>query len=267
MIVIFWVTLAVLLALGSALAVSIAKKKMKPRWGRVPTEALGSATLAIANSRVVAYLYESTDFTPARAMPLIVVVPSRGTRHPAAEHWAAHFALQGYATVLVDHARVKGTLADFTREIVACFQSIKEGAAKRENVDTGAIALFSLHEPSAAALEIAMNDRAVKVVAALSAPSLLQDGNRPSKDLECTVLLAHCKDNKRVPVEAFHENKDALGLGETDYLLLDHGGATFLGQEAVVAGFVSIRFKQVLEPTYPQITNKHATHGGTEGHE
>ena len=103
MIILFWI-LAIFLVAGftyfTIRIIIMRYAKKYRRWGRVLTDNLiiEEKSFKISDTLTVkGWSYGSTDFIDyEHKMPGVIVIPRRDKKYPYFEHWAAHFALQGY---------------------------------------------------------------------------------------------------------------------------------------------------------------------------
>ncbi|NMC07499.1 MAG: hypothetical protein GYA24_19955 [Candidatus Lokiarchaeota archaeon] len=255
MIIAFWIALGGITGAICVVLAATIKSLRKARWGIVATETMARRGLAIdaPGGSFKAYLYTSSDFDGAGAMPGMILLPDCGKKFPAFEHWAAIFALQGLPTLAIEiETGAKGIPGkDLVEGLVQAFPSFKKALIEHTEVDPGKIGVFAFGTPALAGLYAGAADGDVKAICCGGMPRF--DDNR-AKDANKKVFLVHCKDDEVAPLADFMSNKQALDLGNQDYLLLDRGGHEFISQEAVIAGFLSIKANRALQPRYKQFT-------------
>lgn len=253
MIIAFWIALAGILGAIGVLVVAIARSARLPRWGTVPTDQLQRVEVSLDGETGVAsraFVY-SSDVFGDRAMPGMILLPEQGAKHPSFEHWAAMLALQGYPTIAVELARAGTGGTGLVEAVASAIPACKDVLARHANVDMTRVGILGFGEPALAGLVAAGTDPAITIVACAAMP---RAGDGVLRAVRGKVVLVHCKDDAVVPLDGFQHNKDGLGLGIEEYLLLDLGGHGFLGQEAVIAGYLSIPIKKALQPRHKQFT-------------
>jgi len=253
MIIIFWIALAGILVAIGIIAASTIKTLRKPRWGIVPTDNLLKKEISIAagGKTFRGFVYTSTDFTESPPMPCMVVLPEREEEYPGFEHWATVFALQGFPTLAVDLHAAKMLAPEFLDVIGTAFPSFKQALAENANVDPSCFGILGFGESALAGLYASNTDDTVKAICCAGMPRA-----DPTRAINAMgrIFLAHCKDDTIAPLEGFMANKDTLGIGDRDYLLLNLGGHVLNSQEAVIAGYFSIIVHKMLGPHYKQFT-------------
>jgi dienelactone hydrolase len=253
MIIVFWIALAgILVAIGVAIASTI-KSLRTARWGLVPTETLRRWEISIdaPGGPYRAFLYTSTDFDDSPAMPGMVLLPDRGEKFPAFEHWAAVFALQGLPTLAVELVAKGVADKDLVEGLVRAFPTFKETLADNGKADRTRIGVLGFGVPALAGVYAGATDGDVKAVCCGGMPRV--DTTRAA-GAKGRVFLAHCKDDDSAPIADFAANKETLAIGEKEYLLLNLGGHKFLSQEMIVAGYFSIALNKALKTRYKQFT-------------
>jgi predicted esterase len=118
-------------------------------------------------------------------------------------------------------------------------------------IDRTKIGILGFGVPALAGLHAGSKDDDVKAICCAGMPRVNPDQGAGSKG---KVFLAHCKDDEVAPLDDFLVNKDVLGIGAQDYLLLEMGGHGFVSQEAVIAGYFSILIHKIFKPRYKQFT-------------
>jgi dienelactone hydrolase len=253
MIIVFWIALAgILVAIGVVIASTI-KTMRTPRWSNVPTDNLRRREIAVtaAGATYRAFLYTSTDFDDSPAMPGVILLPNRGEKFPAFEHWAACYALQGLPTLAVELVAKDVPDKQLVDVLVDAFPAFKKALVENSKVDGSRIGVVGFGVPALAGVYAGAKDNDVKAICCGGMPRL--DMAR-SEGTRGKIFLSHCKDDEFAPFEEFSSNKEALAIGELEYLLLDMGGHVFLSQEMVVAAFFSIALNKVMKPRYKQFT-------------
>ncbi len=254
MIIVFWITFIGIIVVSALILISIEKIKRKPRWGLVPTDNLRKDVIDIAtpSGTVKGYVYESTDSVSAGNDPFpgIVVLPRRDMRYPFFEHWGAHFALQGFTTLCIDTFDKKSPYDVFVARMASAWPAIKAELVKRKNVDPAKLVLFGECDSAEAAIHAGGSDQDVRLICTYGMREIDEHVSASAKG---KVVLGFCKDDEQVPVAQFHANKQKLGAGDHDYLLLDYGGHNMLSQEAVFSAFFSIKVHERLKPVYRQV--------------
>ncbi len=253
MIVVFWIALAGILGALAVVIASTVKAIRAPRWGYVLTETMRRREITVdaPGGRFKCFLYTSTDFDGSPAMPGMVLLPDRGERFPAFEHWASIFALQGLPTLAIQLTAKGITDQDLIEGIVRAFPTFKETIAEIGNADQTRIGILGFGVPALAGIYAGAADGDVKAICCAGMPRV--DATRAAGAKE-KAFLAHCKDDDLAPLADFMCNKDSLAVGEQGYLLLDLGGHKFISQEAVIAGYFSIPLNKALQPRYKQFT-------------
>ncbi|HME51998.1 MAG TPA: hypothetical protein VKM55_07260 [Candidatus Lokiarchaeia archaeon] len=253
MIIVFWIVLAGILVAIGITAASTIKTMRKPRWGIVPTDNLLKKEIIITTGGKTfhGFVYTSTDFTESPPMPGMLLLPDRDEKYPGFEHWAAIFALQGFPTLAVDLYGKKMLAAEFLDVVSTAFPSFKQALTENANVDPSGFGMLGFGESALAGLYAGSADDEVKAICCAGMPRA--DPSRVN-DAMGRIFLAHCKDDTMAPLDEFEANKDSLGVGDRDYLLLDLGGHGFISQEAVIAGYFSIPVHKMLGLYYKQFT-------------
>ncbi len=262
MIIVFWI-LAVFLVAGftyfTIRIIIMRWSKKYRRWGRVLTDNLIieeksfkiSDTLAIKG-----WSYGSTDFIDyEHKMPGVIVIPRRDRKYPYFEHWAAHFALQGYPTLAIEVKDKKLSTDEFVNKYRPILSIIKEEFIKDKRVDGNKIVYYGIEDSAKVALLEGLKDENVKVVCGISMPKI-EAPEIDKKDSQTTIYLVHCKDDKVVPITDCMHNVDLLKIPDDDYIVFDQGGHHLFSQEPIAAAYFSIRVKQELKPIYRQIIKK-----------
>jgi dienelactone hydrolase len=255
MIIVFWIAFVGILGAIGVAVVSILKTLRTPRWGPVLTETMKRRELSIdaPGGPYKAFLYTSADFDESTAMPGMIVLPDRGEKYPAFEHWASIFALQGFPTLAVELVAKGVSDQDFIEGIVRAFPAFKNKLIENAKVDESRIGIFGFGVPAVAGIYAGATDGDVKVICCAGMPRV--DPTRAA-GAKGKVFLAHCKNDGVAPILDFTGNKESLAIGEKEYLLLELGGHKFLSQEAVIAGYFSIPVNRALKPAYKQFTPK-----------
>nr|MDO8108740.1 hypothetical protein [Candidatus Sigynarchaeota archaeon] len=255
MIVVFWIALIGILGAIGVLIALIVKNKRTPRWGVIPTDHLQKKEVSIiARNQEKPYrgfLYQSTDFVESLPMPGMIVLPKRGTRYPAFEHWAAMLALQGFPVLAVELSDKKAPEQQYVDAVAGAVPAFKDVLVKTGKVIPSSIGIFGLGTSALAGVYASSTDPDVKIVCCSGMPKI--DASR-AKDVKGKIFIAQCKDDTAVPVEDFMHNKEVFGAGELSCLLLQYGGNDFIAQEAAISGFFSIAIHKTFKPRYKQFT-------------
>ncbi|MEX2682973.1 MAG: hypothetical protein Q6373_015390 [Candidatus Sigynarchaeota archaeon] len=252
-IVVFWIALAGILGAIGIVVVSIIRTLRAPRWGQVFTDNLQRKEIAITAGGTTyrAFLYTSTDFDDGPEMPGVILLPDRGVKYPAFEHWGACYGLQGLPTLAVELVAKGITDQQLVDKIVNAFPAFKKALVENAKVDGSRIGIVGFGIPALAGVYAGANDGDVKAICCGGIPRLDMERASGAKG---KIFLAHCKDDEVAPFADFKNNKDALGIDEKGYLLLDMGGHVFLSQEMIVAAFFSIAMNKAIKPRYKQFT-------------
>jgi dienelactone hydrolase len=253
MIIVFWIALAgILIAIGVVVA-STVKTMRTPRWSHVPTDNLRHREVVVtaAGATYRTFLYTSTDFDDSAAMPGVIFLPNCGEKYPAFEHWAACYALQGLPTLAVELVAKDVSDQQLVDVLVDAFPAFKKALVENSKVDGSRIGVVGFGVPALAGVYAGAKDDDVKVICCGGMPRL--DIAR-SEGARGRIFLAHCKDDESAPFTEFSSNKEALAIGEKDYLLLNLGGHVFLSQEMIAAAFFSIALNKTMKTRYKQFT-------------
>ncbi|GAB4331167.1 MAG: hypothetical protein Kow0069_38810 [Promethearchaeota archaeon] len=219
------------------------------RWGRVLTSDLvvKEVELSWTGGSGKAWAYGSTDFPEddpnARRMPGVLVLPRKEEKYPQFEHWGAHFALQGYPTLVADLSGKGGAPP---------LSSLLLPLSSLPRVDPESLVVLGMAESALIALDEGLDRPDVALVGGFSCPradpSTLERHAGKGR-----VVLVHCADDQVATLEDFRANADALKLENWEYLLLKGGGHLLLGQEPSALAFFSIVMKKKLDPAWPQV--------------
>lgn len=253
MIIVFWIAFVGILGAIAVVVASTVKSLRAPRWATVSTAMMQRQEVRVdaPGGPFKAFLYTSPDFEGAAAMPGMVVLPDRGEAYPAFEHWASIFALQGLPTLAIEVARKGVPDGDLVEGLVRAFPAFKQTLIERGKADHSRIGIFGFGVPALAGIYAGAVDGDVKAICCGGMPRV--DAGRAA-GARGKAFLVHCKDDDVAPLVDFTSNKESLAIGEQDYMLLDLGGHKFVSQEAVIAGFLSIKTNRALKPRYKQFT-------------
>ena len=262
MIIVFWI-IAIFLVAGftyfTIRIIIMRYNKIAKRWGRVLTDNLiiEEQAFKISDTETIkGWSYGSTDFIDyEHKMPGIIVIPRRDKKYPYFEHWAAHFALQGYPTLAIEVYDKKLPLQEFVTKYRPILKIIKQEFMKDKRVDTNKIVYYGVEDSAKLAILEGVEDEHVKIVCGISMPKV-ETAEIPKNRTNIDVFLVHCKDDKKIPLDIFEHNKKILNVGETDYILFDLGGHHILSQEPITAAYFSVQIKNKLQPIYRQIIKK-----------
>ncbi|MHA1715809.1 MAG: hypothetical protein ACTSXP_09195 [Promethearchaeota archaeon] len=255
MIVIFWISFLVIVAMISYLLIEIIKIKTRPRWGRIFTDNLKmeQRNIELDGKSLKSYFYTSTDFDYKDSRPGVIVLPRRDKKYPYFEHWGAHFALQGYPTLCVELFDKKSSLKEYVEKIVSAFPKIKKSLCSDPKVNSSKLACVGIEDSAEPAIYSTIVDDDFKIVFGISTGLL--DTKKIKNDTK-KIYLVHCKDDNVNPEHIFRENCQDLGIDADNYFLLDLGGRHMNSQEAVIAAYMSIKLKQTIQPVFEQIERK-----------
>nr|MDO8087354.1 hypothetical protein [Candidatus Sigynarchaeum springense] len=252
-IIVFWIALAGILGAIGIVVASTIKTARTPRWGQVFTENLRRKEIAVTAEGTTyrAFLYTSTDFDDSPEMPGVILLPDRGEKYPAFEHWAACYALQGLPTLAVELVAKGVPDQQLVESVLSAFPAFKNTLVENAKVDGSRIGVVGFGAAALAGTYAGAKDGDVKAICCAGMPRVDMDraGGARGK-----IFLAHCKDDEHAPLADFTSNKEALGIDEKGYLLLDLGGHVFLSQEMIVAAFFSIVMNKAMKPRYKQFT-------------
>lgn len=251
----FWITAIAILVVCGYIVFLIIKMLLTPRWGHIPSPHLEMEELEIPveGGTIRGFFYTSIDFKDSGKRPGVIVLPRNDKKYPYFEQWGAHYAFQGYPTLVVEVNNNVLKKGDFKKNLASAMDSIKNTICKKEKVDPNKLAYLGIEDAAEVAVLKGLNDEDVKVICCMGMSRLEKQKipNNPGK-----VFLAHCENDKVVPVEDFRKNCEILGLTGEDYLLYKFGGHHFLAQEPTTAAYFSIIMKSIFQPEFKQFVNK-----------
>lgn len=248
MIVVFWIALCTILALIAIFVAAIVRMKRTPRWGAVPTSNLihDTCNLVVNDDSLKVHVYTSRDFSYPNQLPGLIVLPGSTRTYPEYEHWCAHFALQGFPTACMEKQRERFSseqLAHFIKQLQQDLDILADDTGK-------SIILVAFGNAVVPAIHATAKEETILLTCGFGGMDVKED---IAKDAVGRIILAHCADDNIAPVDLFKTNCDLLELEDDDQLLLELGGHGGLSQEAVIAGFFSIRIHQKLDLKYQQM--------------
>jgi len=262
MIIVFWI-LAVFLVAGFiyfTIRIIIYRwAKTYRRWGRVLTENLLIEEKEFKISEAITikgWSYGSTDFIDYEyKMPGVIVLPRRDRKYPYFEHWAAHFALQGYPTLAIEVYDKNLSIDEFVNKYRPILRQIKQEFVQDPRIDTNKLIYFGVEDSAKVAVLEGLKDENVKIICGISMPRI-EDTEIQENKGDTNIYLVHCKNDKVVPISDFKHNRELLNIPENDYVVFELGGHHILSQEPISAAYFSIRIKDKLQPKYKLIEKK-----------
>ncbi|MHA1793431.1 MAG: alpha/beta hydrolase family protein [Promethearchaeota archaeon] len=234
-------------------------RKKYHRWGRVLTDnvEISEINIQVSNElEIKAYYYLSRDFTYKPPMPGVLLLPYHVKKYPYFEHYACHFAFQGYPTLYIEMHQ-KGSRQITRDEWISIFPTLKKTLQDQVAVDGNRIGLVGFGLGGMVALQGAALDQGneIKAICAGAIPVLPEETIQALSSSN-RVTLVHSVDDKVCPFGNFESNRDALKLPVDHYLTYHFGGHMLIAQEPTTAAFFSIKLKNALKPAYRILKDK-----------